>query len=203
MARLGAALGRGFIDAGGRDVTISLQSRVESKHDSPQITIIASSDSLAVAQRSPFQCVRMHAPQWEHLDPRQKPRVRDTLRSYRIKASLLGVFSILIGSRIPYTTFGFLGPSSLSAFHSLYNKVDVLKEHSCSQLPPWRLWRSSLLHVVVRFFPSAKTLYRSQNGGLPLALPREDFARDSPASQLAIGDASSADAYLHGEGGPT
>jgi 26S proteasome regulatory subunit N2 len=34
MTRFGAALGRGFIDAGGRDVTISLQSRVESRNTS-------------------------------------------------------------------------------------------------------------------------------------------------------------------------
>ncbi len=40
MARFGAALGRGFIDAGGHDVTISLQSRVESRDTSTIIILV-------------------------------------------------------------------------------------------------------------------------------------------------------------------
>jgi hypothetical protein len=36
--------------------------------------------------------------------------------------------------------------------HSPQTIVDVLKEHSCSQLPRCCLWRSSFLHVVVRLF---------------------------------------------------
>jgi hypothetical protein len=39
-ARFGAALGRGFIDAGGRDVTISLQSRAESRNTSTIVSMM-------------------------------------------------------------------------------------------------------------------------------------------------------------------
>jgi 26S proteasome regulatory subunit N2 len=40
MARFGAALGQGFIDAGGRNITISLQSRVGSRNTSTIVSMV-------------------------------------------------------------------------------------------------------------------------------------------------------------------
>jgi len=40
MARFGAALGQGFIDAGGRNVTISLQSRAGSRNTSAIVGMV-------------------------------------------------------------------------------------------------------------------------------------------------------------------